>query len=188
MHGWGISQRIQQTSKGMLEVNQGSLYPALQRLEKDGLIASDWGDDRQQPPRALLPPHRRRTPRARPGARELETLRRGTRRRPAQSPDEPSLELDFHELVRTPRARACVSCSRRRAAESRIERRDRLPHRHGDRAARARGAVVARGSAAPRARHLRRRHAAHAKRCATAAASRGSAACRSTSSSASGCS
>ena len=43
MHGWGISQRIQQTSKGILEVNQGSLYPALQRLEKLGLIASDWG-------------------------------------------------------------------------------------------------------------------------------------------------
>jgi PadR family transcriptional regulator, regulatory protein PadR len=43
MHGWGISQRIQQMSKGILDVNQGSLYPALQRLEKDGLIASDWG-------------------------------------------------------------------------------------------------------------------------------------------------
>jgi transcriptional regulator len=43
MHGWGISQRIQQTSRGVLEVNQGSLYPALQRLEKSGLIASDWG-------------------------------------------------------------------------------------------------------------------------------------------------
>ena len=42
-HGWGIGQRIQQTSKGVLEVNQGSLYPALQRLEKNGLIASDWG-------------------------------------------------------------------------------------------------------------------------------------------------
>jgi len=41
-HGWGISQRIQQMSKGSLEVNQGSLYPALQRLEKNGLIASDW--------------------------------------------------------------------------------------------------------------------------------------------------
>ena len=43
MHGWGISQRIQQISEGVLEVNQGSLYPALQRLEKDGMIASDWG-------------------------------------------------------------------------------------------------------------------------------------------------
>jgi PadR family transcriptional regulator PadR len=42
MHGWGISQRIQQMSRGVLEVNQGSLYPALQRLEKGGLIASDW--------------------------------------------------------------------------------------------------------------------------------------------------
>lgn len=43
MHGWGISQRVQQFSAGVLEVNQGSLYPALQRLEKDGLIRSDWG-------------------------------------------------------------------------------------------------------------------------------------------------
>jgi transcriptional regulator len=43
MHGWGIGQRVQQISGGELEVNQGSLYPALQRLEKDGLITSDWG-------------------------------------------------------------------------------------------------------------------------------------------------
>jgi PadR family transcriptional regulator, regulatory protein PadR len=42
MHGWGISQRVQQVSKGVLEVNQGSLYPALQRLEKSGLVTSDW--------------------------------------------------------------------------------------------------------------------------------------------------
>jgi PadR family transcriptional regulator, regulatory protein PadR len=43
MHGWGISQRVQQLSDGVLELNQGSLYPALQRLEKQGLITSDWG-------------------------------------------------------------------------------------------------------------------------------------------------
>jgi transcriptional regulator len=43
MHGWGISQRVQQISEGVLEMNQGSLYPALQRLEKEGLITSDWG-------------------------------------------------------------------------------------------------------------------------------------------------
>jgi PadR family transcriptional regulator PadR len=43
MHGWGIGQRIQQISDGELEVNQGSLYPALQRLEQKGLITSDWG-------------------------------------------------------------------------------------------------------------------------------------------------
>jgi transcriptional regulator len=42
MHGWGIAQRIQQISKGVLEVNQGSLYPALQRLEQRGWIASEW--------------------------------------------------------------------------------------------------------------------------------------------------
>ncbi len=41
-HGWGIGQRIQQISGGDLEVNQGSLYPALQRLEKEGLITSGW--------------------------------------------------------------------------------------------------------------------------------------------------
>jgi PadR family transcriptional regulator PadR len=43
MHGWGIGQRVQQISKGVLEVQQGSLYPALQRMEKDGLIKSGWG-------------------------------------------------------------------------------------------------------------------------------------------------
>ncbi len=41
-HGWGIGQRIQQISGGELEVNQGSLYPALQRLEHRGWITSDW--------------------------------------------------------------------------------------------------------------------------------------------------
>jgi len=43
MHGWGISQRIQQVSDSMLVVNQGSLYPALYRLEEEGWIASEWG-------------------------------------------------------------------------------------------------------------------------------------------------
>jgi len=43
MHGWGIGQRIQAGSGGQLEVNQGSLYPALQRLEFRGLITSEWG-------------------------------------------------------------------------------------------------------------------------------------------------
>jgi transcriptional regulator len=42
MHGWGIGQRIQQFSRGVLEVNQGSLYPALQRLEQKGWISSEW--------------------------------------------------------------------------------------------------------------------------------------------------
>jgi len=42
-HGWGISQRIQQISDNVLRVNQGSLYPALQRLETAGWIDAEWG-------------------------------------------------------------------------------------------------------------------------------------------------
>jgi transcriptional regulator len=42
MHGWGITQRIQQISGGALVVNQGSLYPALLRLEQQGWINSEW--------------------------------------------------------------------------------------------------------------------------------------------------
>ena len=42
-HGWGIAQRIQQVSRDVLQVNQGSLYPALYRLEHQGWIASEWG-------------------------------------------------------------------------------------------------------------------------------------------------
>jgi PadR family transcriptional regulator, regulatory protein PadR len=43
MHGWGISLRIQEISEDVLQVNQGSLYPALHRLEQQGLIAAEWG-------------------------------------------------------------------------------------------------------------------------------------------------
>lgn len=42
MHGWGISQRIQELSRGVLDVNQGSLYPALQRLVHRGWVSSRW--------------------------------------------------------------------------------------------------------------------------------------------------
>jgi len=44
MHGWGISQRIQQVSEAVLAVNQGSLYPALHRLEEKGWIQAEWGN------------------------------------------------------------------------------------------------------------------------------------------------
>ncbi len=44
MHGWGISQRIQQMSQDVLQVQQGSLYPALHRLEQRGWIDAEWGD------------------------------------------------------------------------------------------------------------------------------------------------
>ena len=44
LHGWGISKRIQQLSDDVLSVQQGSLYPALHRLEHQGWIAADWKD------------------------------------------------------------------------------------------------------------------------------------------------
>jgi PadR family transcriptional regulator PadR len=42
MHGWGITRRIQQVSDSVLQVNQGSLYPALHRLEEQGWISASW--------------------------------------------------------------------------------------------------------------------------------------------------
>ncbi|HXF27309.1 MAG TPA: PadR family transcriptional regulator [Bryobacteraceae bacterium] len=44
MHGWGISQRIQQLSSDVLQVQQGSLYPALHRLEQQAWIKAEWGE------------------------------------------------------------------------------------------------------------------------------------------------
>lgn len=43
LHGWAISERIQQISENVLRVNQGSLYPALHRLEHNGWISAEWG-------------------------------------------------------------------------------------------------------------------------------------------------
>jgi PadR family transcriptional regulator, regulatory protein PadR len=73
MHGWGISLRVQQISSGALEMNQGSLYPALQRLEKDGLITSEWGvtDNNRQARYYRLTPAGRRAL-----GQELESWRR----------------------------------------------------------------------------------------------------------------
>ncbi len=42
MHGWGITERLQQWSRDVLRLNQGSLYPALYRLERQGLVSSAW--------------------------------------------------------------------------------------------------------------------------------------------------
>jgi transcriptional regulator, Acidobacterial, PadR-family len=44
MHGWGVAQRIQQVSNDALQIGQGSLYPALYRLEYKGWIKSEWGN------------------------------------------------------------------------------------------------------------------------------------------------
>jgi len=43
-HGWGIAQQIRRLSRDVLQINHGSLYPALQRLERKGLISAEWGE------------------------------------------------------------------------------------------------------------------------------------------------
>ena len=50
MHGWALSQFIQQQSENLLRVGQGSLYPALQRLEQQGWIESEWRSTEQNRP------------------------------------------------------------------------------------------------------------------------------------------
>ena len=47
MHGWGISRRIQQVSDNALQLTQGTIYPALLRLEQRGWIAAEWGISNQ---------------------------------------------------------------------------------------------------------------------------------------------
>lgn len=63
MHGWGITERLEVGSERVLQVGQGSLYPALYRLERQGFIASDWGvteNNRQARFYKLTPAGRRR--------------------------------------------------------------------------------------------------------------------------------
>ena len=50
MHGWALSQAIQRQSDGLLRVGQGSLYPALQRIEQQGWITSEWRPTEQNRP------------------------------------------------------------------------------------------------------------------------------------------
>ena len=50
MHGWGVSQHIQQVSADALRIGQGSLYPALHRLEQEGWIDSEWGATEENRP------------------------------------------------------------------------------------------------------------------------------------------
>jgi PadR family transcriptional regulator PadR len=63
MHGWGIARRIEQVSDNLLQMNQGTIYPALLRLEQAGWIRSEWGiseNNRRARFYALTPPGRRR--------------------------------------------------------------------------------------------------------------------------------
>ena len=64
LHGYGVLLRIRQISNEALDIPQGSLYPALNRLEHQGLIVVGVGPERQQPPGQVLHRHRRRAPAA----------------------------------------------------------------------------------------------------------------------------
>lgn len=63
MHGWGITERIEQWSQSVLQLGQGTLYPALYRLERQGLITSEWqvtANNRRARYYSLTPQGRRR--------------------------------------------------------------------------------------------------------------------------------
>ncbi len=63
MHGWGIARRIEQVSDNLLQMNQGTIYPALLRLEQAGWIRSEWGvseNNRRARFYSLTPSGRRR--------------------------------------------------------------------------------------------------------------------------------
>jgi DNA-binding PadR family transcriptional regulator len=57
LHGYGIARRIEQIAEGSLALNQGTIYPALLRLEQKGWIASEWGMSEKQSARAVLFDH-----------------------------------------------------------------------------------------------------------------------------------
>ena len=73
-HGWAIAKRIQQVSQEALQVTQGSLYPALHRLEQQGWLRAKTGDDRHRAGGEVLCPHPGRQEAARARARELGSV------------------------------------------------------------------------------------------------------------------
>ena len=72
LHGYAVTQHIQQGSNDLLRVEEGSLYPALHRMEQDGWIRGQVGHHRQEPAGQVLCDHRRRPEAARGGGGELE--------------------------------------------------------------------------------------------------------------------
>ena len=76
MNGHAISQRLKQVSGDVLQVSDGSLYPALHKLEQEGWIVATWQHHREQPPGEVLRAQPSGTPPARKGSRELDAARR----------------------------------------------------------------------------------------------------------------
>ncbi len=76
LHGYGIARRIEQVAQGSLALNQGTIYPALLRLEQKGWIDERVGREREQPPGAVLRDHACRKKAAGRGDRKLGADRR----------------------------------------------------------------------------------------------------------------
>ena len=71
LHGWAISERIQQISQDILQISQGSLYPALHRLEHQGWIEAEWAVSELGRRAKYLPAHASRTPATGSGGRRM---------------------------------------------------------------------------------------------------------------------
>ena len=95
MHGWAIAQRIQQISDDLLRVRQGSLYPALHRLEHQGWITADWGASGEQSARSLLLAHQGRPQAAHRRVVKVGAVVRGRQARVGVSCVEISLSFSF---------------------------------------------------------------------------------------------
>ena len=151
MHGWGIAQRIRQVSEDLLQLNQGTLYPALLRVEQKGWIASEWKvteNNRRAKYYSLTPDGKKQL--------EAETARvgaiRGRDGAHAQR-DGVGGSDDLAPSVQRPRS-SDVGCA---PVGSRTGRRAALAHRDGDRGERAARYVASPGAKTSAARIRRRR-------------------------------
>ena len=76
-HGYAIARAIEEATEGVVDVEEGSLYPALYRMERKGWVEAEWGVSELGPPREVLPPHRQRTASAGGAGGRMDPLRRG---------------------------------------------------------------------------------------------------------------
>ena len=90
LHGYGIALHVESVSDDVLRMEEGSLYPALHRMEQDGWVRSTLAHVRQQPPREVLRDHAGRLEAAGRGGAQLAP---GRRRHPARAADSPDTEV-----------------------------------------------------------------------------------------------
>ena len=103
MHGWGIARRIEQVSDNLLQMNQGTIYPALLRLEQAGWIRSEWGVSENNRRARFYAADAGRTPA--PARRKRKTGTGCRRSSPASSGQRARLGVPAE-----PGARTCIGC------------------------------------------------------------------------------